>query len=90
MDTTRRTIRKYVPRKEDVIRIVVIELPEQFKSGEGLYEWRFMTDKHLMDVVTLQKELSRTYDRMQVERILDRLYNFRKAYLNLHTGEISS
>lgn len=90
-------IRKYVPRKEDVVRIVVIDLPTEKKPGEGLYERTYSGQKELMDLLTLEKELVElapphpflTVDQV-VANILDRLQNFRKVYINTATGEISS
>lgn len=91
------TIDKYVPSKEDVVRITVIELPQDHKVGEGLYEWRYLSDKHLMDYLTLKKELVKIAPphpqlgpEMVVERMLDRLQNFRRMYVNTVTGELTS
>lgn len=90
-------IRKYVPSKEDVIRITVIESPLERKPGEGVYEFRYMEDKPLMDLITLEKELVRVAPKhpqltphQMAERILDRLQNFRRVFINTTTGEISS
>ena len=92
-----RTVSKYVPRREDVVRIVVIDLPLQKIPGEGLYEWTYLADKQLMDLLTLEKELLPIVpDHPQlkpiqvVERVLDRLQNFRRLFINTVTGEISS
>ena len=84
------SIKKYVLKKEDVIRITVIDLPQERLPGEGLYEWRFMTDKHYMDMITLEKEIKDKAPEQDPVRILDRLQNFRRVFINLHTGEVSS
>lgn len=91
------TIRKYTPRKEDVVRITVIELPLEYKAGEGLYEWRYMSDKQLMDMLTLKRELmavipphSYYSPEWQATTVVDRLQNFRRVFINTVTGEISS
>lgn len=83
------SIRKYVPSRDDVVRIEMIIAPEEHAKDEGLYEWWFRDNKLLMDILTLEKELKR-YLPAKCEKILDRLYNFRKLYLNLTTGEMSS
>jgi len=82
-------ISRYTPSIDDVIRIEMIEAPREHEVDEGIYEWRFKEDKHLMDIITLEKELMKLAPQ-KCERILDRLYNFRKVYLNMTTGEISS
>lgn len=91
------SIQKYVPQKQDVIRIKVIELPETFASGEGLYEWRYLYDKHYMDIVTLKRELLDVAPKHKVlppdrvaEQILDMLQNFRRVFINTVTGELST
>lgn len=83
------TIQKYQPSKEDVIRIEVIELPTEHLPDEGQYEWKFRGDKLYMDLLTLEKELEKVMPG-KAARILDRLQNFRKCFLNLTTGEIST
>ena len=83
------TIHKYVPRKEDVIRIEAIEIPSEKAQDEGLYEWRHMSDNVSMDILTLEKELERVLPGHS-EYILDRLQNFRKVFINLATKEVST
>ena len=92
-----RTVSKYVPAKEDVVRITVIDPPLERKRGEGLYEWRYLSDKHLMDLLTLEKELVKiapAHPQLKVEqvveRMLDRLQNFKRLFVNTVTGEMSS
>lgn len=89
-------------RREDIVRIEAIELPLEFKKGEGLYTWKHMTDDYFLDVFDLKRDLEDkapaivfvrtphlTKD-LWAERVLDRLQNFRKVYLNLATGEVST
>lgn len=80
-------IRKYQPSKEDVIRIEMIEAPTERLPDEGQYEWKHRGDKLYMDLLTLEKEIEKVMPGKS-ERILDRLQNFRKCFLNLTTGEI--
>lgn len=75
-----------------IVRIECQTLPESFEFGEGEYELKYghkPKDVFYYDITTLAKELKKLMpDR--VDDILSRLQNFRKAYLNLDTGEISS
>lgn len=90
-----RTVSKYVPSAEDVIRIEVIELPTELAKGEGLYEWRYMSDKYLLDIFTLKQEIRDKIpnskdipDEVFVTHILDRIQNLRRIFVNIRTGEI--
>lgn len=88
-DNTPGPIRKYEPLKEDVIRIDVVELPEKREKDEGLFRWRHMTDDFYVDIMDLIKELKKVSPEHH-ERLLDRVHNFRKLYINLATGETST
>lgn len=83
------TIHKYIPSREDVARIEMIDKPLHKMKGEGLFEWQFRDVKQLMDLLDLEKEIE-AYRPGRSERILDRIYNFRKCYLNLTTGEVTT
>ena len=78
---------KKVPKPEDVIRIVAEELPTTPDKGDGLYEWRWCTDKYYLDFVDLGKEIDKVMPGRS-EEILERLQNFRKVFLILNTGEV--
>jgi hypothetical protein len=75
-----------------VVKIECLELPAHFAEDEGVYEVRWghrPKDYEMHDIVTLKKAVLKLMpDR--VDDILDRLQNFRMAYLNLATGEITS
>ena len=73
MDRRTHSIKKYVLKKEDVIRITVIDLPQERLPGEGLYEWRFMTDKHYMDMLTLEKEIKPDKSTLDVNYLLNNI-----------------
>lgn len=81
-----------LPTKADIIRIEMIERPELFEKGEGLFEWRYLSDKYTLDVIDLKEEIHSLggifADR--AETIMDRVFNMRRVYLNLRTGEVSS
>lgn len=85
----KRTIKKYRPSREDVIRVEVIELPKERLPDEGLYSWKFRETNMLMDYLTLEKELNLHVPK-RTAFILDRLQNMRRVYINLTTGEVSS
>lgn len=81
-----------LPNPEDVVKISVIELPTEFEKGEGLYDLRYGNNPKkpiYYDVIDIKKELEKLV-KSRAEDILDRLQNFRKAYINLKTGEITS
>jgi hypothetical protein len=75
-----------------IIKIECTELPEDFSFGEGSYELR-RGDKpkeiFYYDVTTLSKEIKQIMPGRE-DDVLSRLQNFRRAYLNLDTGEITS
>jgi hypothetical protein len=75
-----------------VIRIEMIEVPVEYEKGEGEYEVRRGDDpKDIVyhDLFSLEKWL-RTIWPQRADDILNRLQNFRIAYLNLQTGEITT
>ena len=78
-------------KKEDIIRIEMIDKPHEFGKGHGLYEWRYCSKKFTLDIFDLKREIE-TLDKFKKlsERILDRIYNFRVIYLNIRTGEVTS
>lgn len=80
------------PIKEDIIRIEMIDRPLKHEKGEGLYEWRYMEDKFYIDLLDLEKELKALGGifEKRYERILDRIQNFHKVYLNRRTGEVTT
>jgi hypothetical protein len=75
-----------------IVRIECFELPEHREPGEGEYELR-MGDKpedyELHDLFSLERALKKLMPG-RVDDIVTRLQNFRKAFLNLETGEITS
>ena len=79
-----------LPKREDIIRVEVIELPTQKEPGHGLYEWRYMDDKYVLDIMDLEKELAAKVTSHDPVVLLDRLQNFRKIYINIRTGEVST
>jgi len=75
-----------------IIKIDVLELPQVYAAGEGQYELRQADtpDKYeLHDLFSLKRTL-KTIMPKRVDDILCRLQNFRVAYLNVATGEITS
>lgn len=81
-----------LPNPADVIKIVVIELPEAREFGEGLYDLRRGSEPkkpNYYDILGLLKVLSKELPGME-EGIVDRLQNFRKAYINIRTKEVTS
>lgn len=75
-----------------IVKIDVLELPEHYEPGEGQYELRWghkPDDYELHDLFSLERYLKELMPE-RVSDILDRLQNFRLAYLNLATGEITS
>jgi hypothetical protein len=75
-----------------VVKIECLDLPERREKHEGYYRLRWAhkpKDIEFHDIISLGMALKSIMpDR--AEDILDRLQNFRIAYLNLATGEISS
>lgn len=75
-----------------VVKIDVLELPEDYEVGEGQYElrWAHTPDNYeLHDLFSLERALKSIMPK-RVDDILCRLQNFKVAYLNLATGEITS
>jgi len=75
-----------------IIRIEVIDLPTQYEKGEGEYEVRLGSapkDKLYHDLFSLEKWLNEIWPE-RTDDILSRLQNFRKAFINLGTGEITT
>lgn len=85
----------HLPKAIDPSRIVKIdalELPMHYEAGEGHYELRWghkPDDYELHDLFSLERLLKKLMP-ARVADILDWLQNFRLAYLNLATGEITS
>lgn len=83
------------PRPADPAKVFMIEchdLPTEFAKDHGDYEFKWGNkpeEIYYHDVVSLKKELTKLVPD-QVDDILDRLQNFRLAYVNLETGEIFS
>lgn len=83
-------MRKIDPTR--VVRIETIELPLSRESEEGIYElqWGHKPDEiESHDLLSLERALKKIMP-TRVDDILSRLQNFKLAYLNLLTGEISS
>ncbi len=80
---------KKVPRKEDVIRIVMLDPPEHYARGEGIYEWRYMDDKFYVDIIDVEKEINNVMPG-RGEAVLDRIQNFGKVFLNIATNEVTT
>ena len=81
-----------LPKPEDIIRIVVIDLPDEKEVGEGKYEYRTGINPKspvYFDVIGLEEQLNKVLPG-HAESLLDRLQNFRRAYINVSTGEITS
>lgn len=78
------------PQPEDIIRIEMIDKPLSREPGEGMYEWRHMTDRYYVDIVGVAKDIDSQGPMFNSEFILDRLYNFTKVYINLRTGEVTT
>jgi hypothetical protein len=85
----------YKPKLPDpsvIVKIEVIELPSELEKNEGLYEMRLGSNPKkpvYYDIIDMKKELEKLMPN-KGDDIIDRLQNFRKAYLNLKTGEITS
>lgn len=88
-------------RREDLIRVEMLDKPHEFGKGHGLYEWRWMNDKYTLDIFDLKREIEgveHVTDEEKVtypfkehsERILDRIHNFPVLFLNKRTGEVTS
>ena len=67
----------------------MILAPTQYARGEGLYEWRYMTDKFYVDILDVEKEINDVLPG-KGEDILDRLQNFRTVFINIATGEVTT
>jgi len=70
----------------------MVEEPTEYEKGEGEYEVRMGNDpknKVYHDLFSLEKWLKTIWPQ-RVDDILNRLQNFRIAYLNLQTGEITT
>ncbi len=82
------------PKKEDIVRIEMIVAPEQREKGEGLYEYRHMSDRYTLDIFDLERDLAKLKHDFKMngtpEQVLDRLQNFKMVYINLGTGEVST
>jgi hypothetical protein len=75
-----------------IVRIECFELPEHNEPGEGEYELRYgdrPDDYEIHDLFSLKRAL-KTLMPDRSDDIVTRLQNFRKAFLNLATGEITS
>jgi len=75
-----------------VLKIEVLDLPENYEVGEGQYDLRWANNPdnyELHDLLSLERALKGIIPK-RVDDILCRLQNFRVAYLNLATGEITS
>lgn len=74
------------------MKIEALELPSHYEAGEGEYEIRWGNnpkEPEYHDLFSLERLLKEVWpDRCQ--DILDRLQNFKKAFLNLESGEIQS
>ncbi len=83
---------KPVRNRSQVIRIEMLEAPEHREVGQGEYELKY-ADKPkepiYHDIMSLLRFLTKIWPE-QAEHILDRLQNFRKVFINLDTGEITS
>jgi len=88
--------------KEEVIRVVMNEVPEYRKTTPttwewtepGEFEWKFFDSekqkmvKFLVDQKGLQREVEATVFKDRWEQILSTLLNFRKVFLIIPTREI--
>lgn len=77
---------------EKVVKIDCLELPQHYEPDEGEYElrWGHKPDEYeLHDLLSLERALKKIMP-TRVDDILIRLQNFRRAYLNLASGEITS
>jgi hypothetical protein len=85
--------RNYPPiDPEKIVKIECFDLPQHYEAGEGEYElrWGHKPDEYeLHDLLSLERALKKLMP-TRVDDILCRLQNFRKAFLNLATGEITS
>lgn len=77
-----------------VIRIEMLEAPLEYEKGEGEYEVRLGSnpkEKVYHDLFSLERWI-KTLDQWKprCDDILSRLQNFRVAYLNGQTGEITT
>ena len=75
-----------------VVKIECFELPTHRRPNEGEYELRWghkPKDVEYHDIMSLYKALQELWPE-RAEDILNRLQNFRKAFLNLATGEVTS
>jgi hypothetical protein len=75
-----------------VVKIEAIDLPTEYGPGHGYYELRRAHEPdnyEAHDVMSLDRVLKKLIPERAAD-ILDRLQNFRLAYINLATGEITS
>lgn len=77
------------PKREDIVRVVMVEKHERLEKGEGLFEVRYMDEKFYLDSVDCIMYMEDKIPNMGVQ-LMDRLYNFKRLYLNLRTGEITT
>lgn len=85
-----RNIRPVDPKH--IIKIEVLELPLHYEANQGQYELRHGDTPdiyHLHDLFSLERTLKDIMP-TRVDDILCHLQNFRVAYLNVDTGEITS
>ena len=78
----------------NVIRIEALELPTSHDIGEGDYVLQFgdrPKEKFYHDIISLKKFLGTIQNLpKKVDDLLDYLQNFKKVFINLDTGEVSS
>lgn len=76
-------------KREDIIRIEMFDRPDRIQVGEGSFEIRYMDDRYFVDSKGVLDKIAEYFPDVN-EQIFDRLWNFRKIFLNITTGEIST
>ena len=80
----------------DIIRIEVIEFPDEKEVGEGIYDYRIGSNPKtplFFDIIGIENKLKEALKDVMLDRvdfILDHLQNFRKVYINIKTHEITT
>lgn len=81
-----------LPDSKFVVKVTMLEPPEEREPGEGLYELRFGSDPtvcEFFDLIKMEQKFRKLLPGRETD-LLDRLQNFKKVYINLLTGETSS
>jgi hypothetical protein len=86
------------PKKEEVIRIIMLVRPELEQTDidkwewvePGEFEWSYLGDKFIVDKDDLMKELAKTPFNRIANEVYDRVCCFNKVFLLIPTLEVVS